>query len=127
MRTVLIVIERAYTGCVEEQYAHILWMCHSYNKAGGAVVMLLQGTAALYARREQAPVSLTVGGIPLPNLHDYSPSVEALVADGNGVYVLRPDLDRLQIAACELHSGVQAIEQADLARIFASVDAVCYW
>jgi hypothetical protein len=122
---VLAVLERAYRGTVEEQYAHVLWLLWSLRKFGGTVAVLLRGNATLYARRHQSPPDLTVGGVAVP-APDYEAAVVGLLADGGMVYVVDSDQGRLRLDRGELCAGVETIGSGDLPRLFSSYDAVWY-
>lgn len=122
---VLAVLERAYRGTVEEQYAHVLWLLWSLRKLGGTIAVLLRGNATLYARRHQTSPDLTVGGVAVP-APDYEASIEGLLADGGRVYIVDSDRSRLSLDPAELCAGVETIGSGDLPRLFCSYDAVWY-
>lgn len=122
---VLAVIEKAYRGTVEEQYAHVVWLLWSLRRLGGTIAILLRGNATLYARRDQRCPDLTVGGLAIPS-PEYESSIDGLLADGGAVYVLESDLRRLQLDPAALCTGVAAISHADVPRLFFSYDTVWY-
>lgn len=127
MQRFLIVVEHAYTGAIEEQYGHVLWVCWSHQRMKCQIGVLLRGDAVLYARREQTSLALTVGDVRVSNLYDYLASIEGLLADGGSVYVLGDDLDRFRLDPAELCGGVEVIERSTLAELVASYDTVWYW
>ncbi len=127
MQRFLIIVERAYTGAIEGQYGHALWLCWSNQRLGHKVSVLLRNDAVLYARRKQHKLELTIGSIQVPNLFDYLDCLEGLLSDGGSVYALRDDVDRLQLASAELHHRVELIEHAQLADLVANCDVVWYW
>jgi sulfur relay (sulfurtransferase) DsrF/TusC family protein len=121
----LAVLERAYRGALEEQYGHILWICWSICQMNRQIGVLLRGHAALYARCNCPPQSLTISGIAV-HLPNYEESIRGLLSQGGTVYVVNADLDRLQLSADQLCSGVRAVDGAELTRLFADYDAVWY-
>lgn len=127
MRRFLVIIERAYRGAVEEQYGHLPWICWSHDRMGGDIGVLLRGNAVFYACRDQRELSLTLGGMTLPNLYDYAASIEGLLADGRPVYVIDSDLARLQLQPGALRPGIERLDERDLTRLFSEYDAVWYW
>jgi len=122
---VLAVLERAYRGAVEEQYAHVLWLLWSLRRMGGTIAVLLRGNATLYARRDQQWPGLTVGGLAIPG-PEYESSLGGLLADGGAVYVVESDLRGLRLQAGELGNGVETVSQADLPHLFSAYDTVWY-
>jgi hypothetical protein len=122
---VLAVIEKAYRGTVEEQYAHVVWLLWSLRRLGGTIAVLLRGNATLYARKDQRCPDLAVAGLAVPS-PEYESTVDGLLSDGGAVYVLESDLERLRLEAGGLCTGVVAIRQADLPRLFLSYDTVWY-
>jgi hypothetical protein len=124
-KRVLAVLERAYRGAVEEQYAHVLWLLWSLQRMGGRVAVLLRGNTTLYARRDQRWPELTIGGCAIP-APGYESSLGGLLADGGAVYVLDDDLRRLRLGLDELSRGVEAVGAAELPALFSSYDTVWY-
>lgn len=127
MARFLIVVERAYTGFVEEQYSTMPWICWSHQRMGGQVHVLLRSLAVLYALPDQPSSSLTIGGVVVCNTHSYAEDLRRLLAEGGAVSVIREDLRRLRIDAAALLPGVTLVERANLARLCLEHDGVWYW
>ncbi len=127
MSRLLIILERAYAGAIEEQYCNILWICWSHQKMGYHVGTVLRSNTVLYARRQQKTLDLAVGSVQVTNLFNYAENVSGLLADGGAVYVLRQDLDRFQLSPAELYPQVQVIDTADLATLCSEYDDIWYW
>ncbi len=127
MPRTLAIVERAYRGTLEEQYAHILWICWSLRKFGGEIDVLLRGNAVLYARRDQDRPELAIGEVAIPGLPDYLESVEGLLKDGSAVFAAGGDLDRLHLEPGQLHPGVHPVEASELADLFSAYDMIWYW
>ena len=123
----LAIVERAYRGAIEEQYAHILWLTHALRKMQGEVSLLLRGNAVLYARRGQLRPGLAIGGLEVDHLPDYGSALEALLADGVAVYALADDLRRLGVEARGLVPGVEQVELSGMARLCDRHGRIWYW
>jgi len=122
---VLAVLERAYRGALEEQYAHVLWMLLSLLRLGGGIAVLLRGNAALYARRGQAWPALDVAGIRVPP-PEYEAGVAGLLETGGSVFVMDADLGALGLTAPDLCAGVTVVTRDDVGRLFSSYASVWY-
>lgn len=127
MSRLLIVIEQAFAGAIEEQYGHLLWVCWSHQRIGCQMGVVLCGNALLYARRQQKTVPLTAAGVHLPHLYNYAESVEGLLADGGTIYVLQKDLSQFQLVAEDLYEAVNIINLPELATLVTQYEAVWYW
>lgn len=117
----LAVIERAYRGSVEQQYAHVLWLVRSLQ---GQFDMsaFLRGTAALYALRNERSPTLALAGRPVLAALDYEATLRELLAGGVDVYVSAPSLRRLGAMGRTLIDGVRPVEDSELASLCAAHD-----
>lgn len=123
----MIILERAYTGAIEEQYSNILWICWSHQKMDCQMAVVLRGNTLLYARRQQQTSELTIGDIRVTQLSNYSEYLEQLIASGGAVYILRGDIDRFALNVEEVLPGVQVINTSDLASLCGEYDNIWYW
>ncbi len=127
MPRILATIERAYRGTVEEQYAHILWLCRSLRAFRAEISILLRGEAVLYARQGQPSTQLCIGGLELAHLPHYESSLSLLRAEGVPVYVAAADVRRLNLGHDDLCPGVAMVDAPAIARLVASHSATWYW
>jgi hypothetical protein len=123
----LAIVERAYRGALEEQYANILWLVHVLRRMNGNVNVLLCGNAVRYAIRDQPHVTLTVGDIRLDSLPHYESEVRALVSSGGAVYVHTGDCERLNVRPERLLPEVIQVSPADLPNLFKDHNRIWYW
>jgi sulfur relay (sulfurtransferase) DsrF/TusC family protein len=126
MRRCLAVVEKAYRGGIEEQYAHILWICWSLLRIGRRPLgILLRHHAALYARRDQRHASLSVADVSI-HLPDYEESLTGVINGGGAVFVVDADLATLDVPEASLCPGVTTIAVRDLPELLERYDAVWY-
>lgn len=121
----LAVLERAYRGAAEEQYAHVLWMLLSLHRLGAGVALLLRGNAALYAQRGQRWPALEVAGVAVP-APGYEASVVELLGNGGRVYVVGADLDALGLREADLCTGTRIVDEAEAARLIPAFASTWY-
>lgn len=123
----LAIIERAYRGTLEEQYAHILWLTHALRKMRGDIGLLLRGNTVLYALRHQPHMRLSIGTIVIETLPHYETALQDLIADDVRIYVYADDCQRLGITSEQLLPQVQIITLAQFARLCDAYDYIWYW
>lgn len=126
-RRSLAIIERAYRGTLEEQYAHILWLTHALHKMHGDIGLLLRGNTVLYAMQHQPVQHLTIGNIRVETLPHYASALAALIADDVRIYAYAPDCERLEIASQQLLPEVQRVTLSELAHLCSTHDDIWYW
>lgn len=104
----LVVVERAFRGAVEQQFAHVLWLVHALHRQS-PLTLLLRGLAGTYAlaREPAAPVSLA--GRDWGLAPDYQASIGRLVSDGAPVLVPAASLRELGFQDRPLLPGVRAV------------------
>jgi hypothetical protein len=123
----LAIVERAWRGSVEEQYAHILWLARILKRMRSDIGVLLRGNAVGYAVRNGPARDLQIVGIQLDPIQRLDTAVADLLADGVPVYVSQCDCDRLGIAFEVIVPGVVWVGSAGIARLCQSYDRIWYW
>ncbi|MCC5603250.1 DsrE family protein [Nostoc favosum] len=123
----LAIIERAYRGTIEEQYAHILWLSYALHKMNVNMGVLLRGNAILYGLQEQSQPQLTIGRILVKSLPHYESSLKELIKDGVNVYVYSDDCKRLQINSGQLIPGIIEADLHKVTQLCEEYDFVWYW
>jgi intracellular sulfur oxidation DsrE/DsrF family protein len=121
----LAIIERAFRGTAEQQYAHVLWLVHGLHRLSPMVVVL-RGTAAAYALAGPGAAPLRVGGAAWGRLPDYQAAVARLTADGARVVVARSSLRELCIDDRQLLAEVQKVDDEEIAVLVEGCDRVWY-
>jgi hypothetical protein len=124
---ILAIVERAYRGTVEEQYANILWLSHVLRRLRGEVTLLLRGNAVRYALQLQPRTHLKIGDEVLDALPHYETEVRSLLDAGVSVYVSAADCDRCLIDRRRLIAAVTAVDSPGLAQLLAEHAHVWHW
>lgn len=107
MARCLAIVERAYRGAAETQFADVLYLLRELNRQLGGLDLVLRGLAVSYAVAGPMP-ALQVGGRKLDTLPDPSTSLATLIAEGVGVRVESADLYALGLTKNDgLLPGVQ--------------------
>ncbi|GHJ36848.1 hypothetical protein [Streptomyces sp. TS71-3] len=123
----LAVIERAYRGAIETQFADVLYLVRELNRQLGGLDLLLRGLAVTYAV-EAAPVpAVRVGGGELDTLPDPRRSMATLLDEGVGVRVDARDLAALDPAgSSRLMPGAELIDGSRAALLWPQYAEVLY-
>jgi hypothetical protein len=121
----LTIVERAFRGTVEQQYAHVLWLVHGLHRLSPMVVVM-RGTAAVYALAGRSVSPLEVGGTAWGRLPDYQAAVDRLIVDGAAVMVARSSLQELRVDDRRLLAGVQKVDDEEIAVLVERCDRVWY-
>jgi hypothetical protein len=121
----LVVVERAYRGTVEQQYAHVLWLVHGLHTQSPLTV-LLRGPAAVYALAAADNGAAEVGGIPWGTGPDYQAAVGRLQDDGADVYVSAASLADLGVATVALLPGVRSLSDDQITTLVGECDRWWY-
>ncbi|MFD5418016.1 hypothetical protein ACFWJT_08295 [Streptomyces sp. NPDC127069] len=105
----LLVVERAYRGSVETQFADVLYLARELNRQQDGLDILLRGLAVTFATADDdAPArTLRIGRIDLDTLPDPRASLRTLLAEGAGVWAEEADLTGLGTAPDRLLPGVR--------------------
>ncbi|MFF4368004.1 hypothetical protein [Streptomyces sp. NPDC001594] len=106
----LLVVERAYRGSVETQFADVLYLARELNRQQGGLDVLLRGLAVTFATAadDDAPArTVRIGRIDLDTLPDPRASLRTLLAEGAGVWAEEADLAGLGTAPDRLLPGVR--------------------
>ena len=123
----LAIIERAYRGSLEEQYGHIAWLSLVMNGMKADTALLLKGDTAMFARRHQPRIALTIGDTTVADISHYESCIHRLLEQQVPVFVWQPDAQRLQLTPELLIEGVQPVGAADMPALVQRYDCVWYW
>lgn len=123
----LTIIERAYRGSLEEQYGHIVWLSRLMKGMGADTSLLLKGDTAMFARRDQPRLTLTIGDTVVRDLSHHESGIEQLCQQGVPVYIWQPDAQRLHLPPEQWVDGVRPVGLADLPVLIHQHDCVWYW
>lgn len=124
---VLAIVERAYRGAIEEQYANVLWLSHVLRRLRGDIDVLLRGNAVRYALRDQPHTQLTIGGRAVDTLPHYETEIRNLLQAGVLIYVSGADCDRFRVDRARLIPDVVELDPPAVARLFAGHAHVWHW
>ncbi|MGA5822792.1 hypothetical protein ACPC54_33640 [Kitasatospora sp. NPDC094028] len=104
----LLVIERAYRGALETQFADVLYLARELNRQLGGVDVLLRGLAVTFAAADTRPApAVRVGHDTLDTLPSPRDSVRSLLEHGAGVFVDAADLAHFEAGPGWLQPGVR--------------------
>ncbi|MGW1144179.1 hypothetical protein ACWD6I_03750 [Streptomyces sp. NPDC002454] len=125
----LVMIDRAYRGSVETQFADVLYFIRELNRQVGGLHLALRGDAVTYglAAPDHAP-SIRLGSRELDTLPDPRRSMRTLLEEGTEVWVEQADLARAAgpDAAARLLPGVRLAGPGELARSWSSYTRVWF-
>jgi hypothetical protein len=121
----LAIVERAYRGTLEQQYAHVLWLVHGLHRQS-PMVLLLRGVAASYALAGRPDAPPRVGGAPWGTAPDYQAAIGRLVADGAPVLVCARSLRDLDLHDRPLLPEVRAAGDDEIIELIESCRRVWY-
>ncbi|MFI9629736.1 hypothetical protein [Streptomyces sp. NPDC052042] len=113
----LVMVERAYRGAVESQFADVLYIVRELNRQLGGVHLAFRGQAVTYAVEAPGhePV-LTLGSRTIDTLPDPRRSVRTLLDEGVSVWAEQADVDRLGASLPDrLIPGVRTLRPGELA------------
>ncbi|MBP8537959.1 hypothetical protein [Streptomyces sp. MK37H] len=123
----LLIVEKAYRGSIETQYADVLYCVPDLHRQSGGCDLALRGPAAGYALDTGCRPSLRLGGRTLDTLPHPPTSVAKLLAAGVTVLVEEDGLAALGRTAAErLLPGVRVIGGDDLAARWPSYEQVWF-
>jgi hypothetical protein len=111
---VLAIMERAYRGAVETQYADLPFVLRDLHRQLGGMVVLLRGVAVTLALDGPDPVPLRLGGTTLDTLPDRRHAVRGMLEDGIAVHVDEQDLVAAGLTVRRLLPGVRPAGPHDL-------------
>lgn len=123
----LAIVERAWRGTIEEQYAHILWLSHMIRRLRGEIDVLLRGNAVRYAVAGQPRTELRIGNAVLDGLPHFESEIAAMVSAGIFVYVSAQDCACLGIELPSLIPAVTAVDEAGICRLFDEHVHIWHW
>ena len=115
-RRSLIIIERAWRGAAETQFADALYFLRELNRQLAGIDLLLRGRAVLAALDADGTPPLTLGRRELSTLPDPRASVRTMLGEGLAVLVEDNDLLALGRAAnAPLLPGVTRVAPGEMA------------
>jgi len=120
----LAIIEEAFRGGLEEQYANIVWLseCMRLMKANHNI--LLKGPAVTCAFKGQERKSLTIAGIEIPSIGHLPDAVTGVMEKGARIWVLERDLEVFG-PGVELLDGIERTTSA--AALVAAHEKAWFW
>ncbi len=124
---VLQIVEPAYRATLEEQDDTVVWFTRALRAAGADIDMLLTGSAASYAARDQAPSGLTLGDWTQRHPPAVDREIARLIESGARVTAVQEDLEERGITADALIPGLETVSRKQLARYFSQYDRVWKW
>ena len=122
---VLVIVERAHRGAVEQRYAHVLWLMEALHQQHPTAV-LLRGHAAGYAVDAPPPAPLRLGSGEVEHLPDYRDTMERLRAAGVRLLVSSSSLEVLEVAGRPLVKGVEPVDDEGIVAICGYYDRIWY-
>ena len=122
---VLVIVERAHRGAVEQRYAHVLWLMEALHQQHPTAV-LLRGPAAGYAVDAPPPPPLRLGSGEVEHLPDYRDTMGRLRAAGVRLLVSSSSLDVLELADRPLLKGVEPVDDCAIVEVCAYYDHIWY-
>jgi len=123
----LAIVERAYRGALEEQYANILWLAHVLRRLRGEIDVLLRGDAVRYAVQEQPRSCLKIGCLFIDTLPHYETEIRNLLTAGVKVYASAKDCDRLHLGHGRLIPAVIPLDTLGVAQLFEEYAHIWHW
>jgi len=122
---VLVIVERAHRGAVEQRYAHVLWLMEALHQQHPTAV-LLRGPAAGYAVDAPPAPPLRLGSGEVEHLPDYRDTVDRLRSAGVRLLVSSSSLDVLGLVGRPLIEGVEAVDDPKIVAVCAEYDHIWY-
>ena len=116
MKRGLAIVERAYRGALEVQFADTLYCAALFHAQLGGLDLLLRGAAVTYALPAPPPPVLTIGRRRVDTLTDPRPGLTGLLEAGVRVWVEERDLRAHGFSADRpLLPGVRTVAPGELA------------
>ncbi|MFI9152074.1 hypothetical protein [Streptomyces sp. NPDC053367] len=110
----LLIIERAYRGAVETQFADVLYLARELNRQQNGTDILLRGLAVTCAAADPRPApAVVVGRRKLDTLPDPRDSVRSLLENGATVWAEEADLALFETGPAWLQPRVRRAGPAD--------------
>lgn len=124
---VLQIIEPAYRATIEEQDDTVLWFTRAIRAAGAEVDVLLTGSAAAYAVRDQDASGLQLGDWKQRHPPAIVTELGRLLESGARVSAVQEDLTERGVSAAELIPGIEIVGRKVLSRLLGGYDRVWKW
>jgi hypothetical protein len=122
----LAIVERAYRGSAETQFADVLYLLRELNRQLGGVDVALRGLGATYALAAGEAPSMRVGERELATLPDPRRSLATLLDEGVAVLVEEPDLAALGATTDRVLPGVQCLPAGEVTALWPEYRAVWF-
>jgi intracellular sulfur oxidation DsrE/DsrF family protein len=128
---ILAIVERAFRGTVEQQYAHVLWLAHGLSRQA-EIVVLLRGAACAYAvapdgtNGDVEAGGLDIAGQPWGITPDYHDAIARMGNDGVRIYACARSLSAFGFAGRALLPEVRPISTTEMVDVITSCDRICY-
>lgn len=123
--SILVVVERAHRGAVEQRHAHVLWLMEALHRQHPTSV-LLRGAAAAYAVDTPPPAPLRLGDELVEHLPDYRETVGRLRGSGVRVLVSSTSLEVIGMAGRPLLDGVEPVSDDGIIAVCVDYDHIWY-
>lgn len=122
------IVERAYRGSVETQFADTLYFARELHRQCGGLDIVLRGPAAGYAVRTESGPALRIADKVLDTLPDPRRSLRQMLDDGVRAWVEEPDIAVLGSSARErVLPGVQVVPPHELTARWSDYDRVWFF
>ncbi|MFL6130928.1 MAG: hypothetical protein ACJ73E_17920 [Mycobacteriales bacterium] len=122
---VLVIVERAHRGAVEQRYAHVLWLMEALHQQHPTAV-LLRGPAAGYAVDAPPPPPLRLGSAELAHLPDYRDTIGRLRSAGVRLLVSSTSLHVHGLAGRPLIEGIEPVDDHEVIAVCGEYDHIWY-
>ncbi|MFI9100877.1 hypothetical protein ACIGXA_10140 [Streptomyces fildesensis] len=124
---VLAIVERAYRGALEKQYADCLYLAAELHRQMGGMDIVLRGLSVTYAARRAHVPPLVLGGRLVDTLTDPRADVRVLLDAGVRVYAEEQGVRAYGLAGeGSLLDGVRTISTLDVAARWSDYRLVCF-
>jgi sulfur relay (sulfurtransferase) DsrF/TusC family protein len=124
---VLQMIEPAYRATLEEQDDTVLWFTRAIRAAGAHADVLLLGSAANYAVRDQEASGLAIGEWSQRHPPAIERELSRLLESGARVAAVHEDLAERGIAETSLIPGIEVLGRKALSQHLGAYDRVWKW
>jgi len=125
-KRILSIVETAYRATLEEQDDPVLWLNHVLRGAGAEVSVLLQGSAVIRVKGQDAS-GLAFGGCQQTQPRKLDRDVSTLAQKSVTVLFVEDDATERGILPADLIEGVEPIRRTALPRLLAGYDQIFHW
>lgn len=122
------IVETAFRGIIEEQYAHILWLGLICRGMKLPLDVVLCREAARYALQPiDAATHLSFSGLGTIRLPDYAATIGDFLASQGRIYVVQRDIQAELDAGGSLLPGLTPIDAETMADLMARAAQTWFW